>query len=185
MTTPIYTADEARDRETFLALMWSLSYPGRIQALPGAANTYDSFVHIGQALLDLESSFYTPDAALASALGATGARALPPTDAAYHFYPALTDAALESVAQARAGTMLRPDESATLFIGCAFASGTAFRLSGPGIQAHHDIRLGGIPARFWSLRARAPRYPLGWDVCFVDHGSVISLPRTTQVAEAR
>ena len=143
MTTPIYTADEARDRETFLALMWSLSYPGRIQALPGAANTYDSFVHIGQALLDLESSFYTPDAALASALGATGARALPPTDAAYHFYPALTDA------------------------------------------AHHDIRLGGIPARFWSLRARAPRYPLGWDVCFVDHGSVISLPRTTQVAEAR
>jgi alpha-D-ribose 1-methylphosphonate 5-triphosphate synthase subunit PhnH len=181
MTAPVYTPDEARDRETFLALMWALSYPGRMRDVGSVTHTHDTFRAIGSALLDLETSFYTPDAALADELLRTGARPQSASEAAYHFYPALDGAAIESIAQASIGTMLRPDEGATLIIGCAFASGSAFTLKGPGIQTTHDIRLGGIPARFWGLRERALRYPLGWDVYFVDHGHIIGLPRTTAV----
>jgi alpha-D-ribose 1-methylphosphonate 5-triphosphate synthase subunit PhnH len=181
MTAPIYTPDEARDRETFLALMWALSYPGRIHALPSAPQG-DALAQIGAALLDLETSYFTTDAALADALARTGARALPPDEAAYHFYPTCDDAALEAIGQAKIGTMLRPDESATLIIGCAFASGSVFRWTGPGIQTEADVRLGGLPARFWSLRKRAVRYPLGWDVYLIDHARVMGLPRTTAVS---
>jgi alpha-D-ribose 1-methylphosphonate 5-triphosphate synthase subunit PhnH len=181
MDYPVYTADEAHDRETFLALMWALSYPGRICDIGGTAHTHETFSAIGSALLDLETSFCTPDAALAEELLRTGARHLPAAQAAYHFYPALDGTALESIAQARVGSMLRPDEGVTLIIGCAFASGSTFTLAGPGIQTTHDIRLGGIPVRFWGLRERVIRYPLGWDVYFVDHGHVIGLPRTTRV----
>jgi alpha-D-ribose 1-methylphosphonate 5-triphosphate synthase subunit PhnH len=182
MITPVYTPDEARDRETFHALMWAFSYPGRIRQISDATHTHDTFRAIGSALLDLETSFYTPDAALAEELLRTGARHLPSNQAAYHFYPALDDAAMESITRASVGTMLRPDESATLIIGCAFASGSLFTLQGPGINKAQEIRLGGVPARFWWLRTRTIRYPLGWDVYFVDHGSVIGIPRTTTVA---
>ncbi len=181
MIYPTYTPDEARDRETFLALMWALSYPGRIHDIGGAAHTHDTFSAIGAALLDLETSFFTPDKTLADELLRSGARHLPASEAAYHFYPALDGAALASITQANIGTMLRPDEGATLIIGCAFASGSTFSLAGPGIQTTQEIRLGGIPARFWGLRERAIRYPLGWDVYLIDHGHVIGLPRTTQV----
>lgn len=34
ITYPAYTAEEARCRETFLALMWALSYPGREHMIP-------------------------------------------------------------------------------------------------------------------------------------------------------
>jgi alpha-D-ribose 1-methylphosphonate 5-triphosphate synthase subunit PhnH len=187
MTAPIYTTEEARGRETFLALMWALSYPGRVYTLPtGTDAIYGvhssiGIAQIGGALLDLETTFYTPNAALADELPRTGARALPAVDAAYHFYPTLDDAALDSIAEASTGTMLRPDESATLIIGCAFASGSTFRWTGPGINGVQDVRLGGIPTRFWSLRTQAIRYPMGWDVYFVNGRDVIGLPRTTRI----
>jgi alpha-D-ribose 1-methylphosphonate 5-triphosphate synthase subunit PhnH len=182
MITPVYTPDEARDRETFLAMMWAFSYPGRIRQISGATHTHDTFRAIGSALLDLETSFYTPDAALSDELLRTGARHLPASEAAYHFYPALDGMAMESITQASVGTMLLPDEGATLIIGCAFASGSTLTLEGPGIKKTQEVRLGGVPARFWWLRTRALRYPLGWDVYFVDHGNIIGLPRTTTVA---
>jgi alpha-D-ribose 1-methylphosphonate 5-triphosphate synthase subunit PhnH len=180
MNVPVYTAEEARSRETFLALMWALSYPGRIYAMPQATDS--ALAQIGVALLDLETTFFSTDAALTELLARTGARALPPEDADYHFYPTCNEAALEGIARARKGTMLRPDESATLIIGCAFASGSTYRWQGPGIQTAAEVRLGGVPARFWSLRTRAIRYPLGWDVYFVDGSRVMGLPRTTIIA---
>lgn len=191
MTTPIYTPTEQSSRETFLALMWALSYPGQVRALPTAdpvgtrysASADTHFLLIGDALLDLETSFYTPDAALTDALGRTGARSLPPESAAYHVYPTCDDAALDGIGRAHVGTMLRPDESATLIIGCAFASGGVFRWRGPGVRGEAIVRLGGVPARFRTLRNRALRYPLGWDVYFVDGSRVIGLPRTTVVEE--
>lgn len=190
----LYTAAEARARETFQALMWALSYPGRpfklprqpsaLLATPDADLPLNAFALIGEALLDLETSFTTRDDSLAAMLGRTGARALLPERADYHFYPRLDEAALDDIARAAGGTMLRPDTSATLIIGCAFAAGRRFRWQGPGIAAAVEVFLGGLPARFWNLRTAARRYPLGWDVYFVDHGQVIGLPRTTDVSDA-
>lgn len=179
---PLYTGEEARTRGTFLALLWALSHPGRIQELPPA--DADGFLLIGQALLDLETSYYTPDPALAERLARTGARALEPDLAAYHFYPTL-DAipALNLLEAASTGTMLYPDQAATLFIGCQLGQGDRFTLSGPGIQAIEHVSIGGVPPALWRLRKQVSRYPLGWDVFLVDGPRVLGLPRTTVIEQ--
>ncbi len=183
MHTPPYTPVEQRDRETFLALMWALSYPGSLYTLPAADDA--PLAVIAAALLDLETSFFTPDPGLQARLAQTGARALPPERAAYHFYPALTPADMPHVAAASPGSMLYPDRAATLFIGCALdGDSPAFALRGPGISGAHAVRIGGLPADFWSQRQRAMRFPLGWDVFLVDGLRVLGLPRTTAVEGA-
>lgn len=176
---PVYTPEEAHTRETFLALMWSLSYPGRIYELPAG----DAFHAIAGALLDLETSYYTPHDTLGAYLGATGARPLAPNSAAYHFYPVLDDMTVAAVESASTGTLTYPDQSATLIIGCQFGSGHSFRLQGPGIPpaAPQIIQVADIPLAFRRLRARANRYPLGWDIYLVAGTQIIGLPRTTQM----
>ena len=182
MSITLYTPEEARQRETFLALMWALSYPGRIHTLPEVRSplvdpTLNSFGLIAEALLDLETSYYTPDADLRAALQATGARALPPEEAAYHFYPAWDETGL---AQANIGTLLRPDEGATLILAGSVAGGRSRTWRGPGINGGIESHLN-LPDSFWALRAVRLRYPLGWDVYVVDGVQVIGLPRSTQV----
>jgi alpha-D-ribose 1-methylphosphonate 5-triphosphate synthase subunit PhnH len=174
---PPYTTSEAQSRETFLALMWALSYPGRTQMLP---NQGEPFTLIGETLLDLETSFFTSDAQLKVRLAQTGARLLAPERAAYHFYPTLNDAALATIASASIGTLSYPDQAATLIIGARFENGTALNLTGPGINGSISIQIDGIPASFWTLRGRAA-FPLGWDAFFVDRLAVLGLPRSTKV----
>lgn len=178
MSYPPYTPAEARSRETFLALMWALSYPGRIHSLPQTPNSLEL---IGETLLDLETSFYTPDAALHMALSQSGARALPVEVAAYQFYPVLSDAILAEIARASVGTLLYPDTSATLIFPAVFDSGISMKWRGPGIDGVRSVQLEGIPPEFWALRASACRFPLGWDIYFADGPQLIGLPRSIQV----
>ena len=184
MQTPFYTAEEARTRETFLALMWAISHPGRAYGLP--VDGHAALSVIGETLLDLETSYYTPDFALASEFARLGARSLPPERAQYHFYPELTHRHLATISQANAGTLLNPDRSATIIVGCALGSGTNFRLSGPGIAYHTDLKLDLIPDAFGDLRAQLVRFPLGWDVFFVcgserSAAQVVGLPRSVKL----
>lgn len=186
---PSYTSEEAIRRETFLALMWALSYPGRIYDLPGGGfPTGDSvFNLIADTLLDLETSYYTPDYTpdvnLAIHLARTGARALPVERASYHFYPILAAEHLSTLYHADAGTLLYPDRGATLFIGCQFKRETMLTLSGPGITPGNPLKLGaaGIPEDFWAKRA-THRYPLGWDIYLVAGTQIVGLPRTTKIS---
>jgi alpha-D-ribose 1-methylphosphonate 5-triphosphate synthase subunit PhnH len=179
MQTPVYTAEEARTRETFLALMWAMSYPGRTYTLPVNGRRSEGVFAIGETLLDLETSYFTSDAELSNAFSRSGARSLPPERAQYHFYAELLPRDLAMVEQASAGTMLYPERSATLIVGCALGSGQKFRLSGPGIPYHTDVKIDFIPDGFWDLRRRVLHYPLGWDVFFVSGGQVLGLPRST------
>lgn len=176
---PPFNSDEARTRGTFLAMMWSLSYPGRTYSLPDDG---EPFTMIGETLLDLETSFYTPDEALHNALANTGSRSLPPQRASYHFYPSLTEDLLSAVEQASIGTLLYPDQAATLVIGCTF-EGRALHMSGPGIPPNQpvQVQVGGLPAAFWEMRAKANRYPRGWDILLVDGRRILGLPRTTEI----
>ena len=177
MTTPLYTPAEARTRETFLALMWAFSYPSRAYPLPDAGAP---FALVGETLLDLETSFYTPDDALAAELTRNGARRLAPERAAYHVYPTLRDADMDAVRAASIGTLLFPDHAATLIIGCALGAGETYALRGPGIQSVNTLRVGGVPSALWDIRAAA-RFPLGWDVYLLDGRNVVGLPRSTQI----
>jgi alpha-D-ribose 1-methylphosphonate 5-triphosphate synthase subunit PhnH len=178
---PVYTHDEALTRQTFLALMWSSSYPGRAYEL--FTNGADAFHSIGDTLLDLETSFYSPDNEFALYLRRSGARSLSPDLAAYHFYPMLDSSMLGLVKMANVGTLMYPDQSATLFIGCTLDVGTTYRLEGPGIPPGTEqfVQVSGIPSEFWELRARAIRYPRGWDVYLVDENRVVGIPRTTKL----
>jgi alpha-D-ribose 1-methylphosphonate 5-triphosphate synthase subunit PhnH len=177
MTHPIYTVYEARTRSTFLALMWAFSYPGRIHTLPEGA----AFDSVAMTLLDLETSYFTPDNALAAHLATTGARGLTPERAAYHFYPELTVDALRHIEHANPGTMLYPDDGATLIISAQLGSGTTLTLKGAGIPTEQKIQVANIPAAFWALRSQW-RFPMGWDIYLIDGQQVIGLPRSTQVS---
>jgi len=178
MQTPEYTQEEARSRETFLAMMQGLSFPGRSFDLPmGSENT---FMAIGETLLDLETSYFTPDEKLNGLLGQTGARALAPERAAYHFYTHIDENTLATIEKASVGTMPYPDEAATLIIACSLDEGDTLRLTGPGIKTETHIKTN-VGTAFWQLRGRKSRYPLGWDVFLVDEARVIGLPRTTQI----
>lgn len=180
---PTFTAAEARTRATFLALMNSLSHPGRVYNLP--QTEHSPFGLIGETLLDLETSFYTPDEALSTLLTATGARALAPERAAYHFYSFLTDEWLEPLGKAPIGTQMYPDAGATLVIGCTLDRGAALHLSGPGIppQQAMTLRVTEVPTAFWDVREQTIRYPRGWDIFLVDAAArrLVGLPRTTHI----
>lgn len=171
---------EALTREVYLALMWSLSYPGCAHHLP--ASSWHDFVVIGRTLLDLETSFYCADPHLADRLAHTGARVHAVANAAYVFLPQLDRATVSLIERVNVGTVIYPDESATLIIGCQFdAQGRIMTWSGPGMPAPRRVMLGGVPDAFWTIRQEMMRYPLGFDVFFVHQGQVMGLPRTTKV----
>lgn len=181
---PVASPAELRSRAAFLALLWALSYPGRIQELPSDAagaspDTRSALLTVAETVLDLETSFFTPDDALAGLLARSGARALPAHEAAYHFYPALDARTLDLVAQARVGSYLYPDQAATLILGCRLSKGTRLLLQGPGIAGQAELLVDGLPSALWALRAEKASYPLGWDIFLVDGTRVAGLPRTT------
>lgn len=178
MTVPSYTLTEARSRETFLALMWALSYPGRVHQLPTVGT---NMALIAEALLDLETSYYTSDSSLKPLLSQNGAKVLLPEHAAYHFYPVFGETDLYAIQQAAVGTMRYPDEAATLIIGCTLGIGKPHTLRGPGVNGEQRVHISGLPDAFWTLRESVCRFPLGWDVYFVDGSQVVGLPRSVQV----
>lgn len=178
MSVPAMTPAEVRQHAAFTAMMWALSYPGRPQRLPAAG--LPAFTLIGETLVDLETGYYTPDAALAAALARTGGRAMPPDLAPYQLYPRLDEVALAGVAAAPVGTYLDPDLGATLVLGCVLGEGPTLTLAGPGIARAITLRVGGLPASIWRLRAASP-YPLGWDILLVAGDQLVGLPRTTAV----
>lgn len=189
---PVYTPEEAQSRETFLALLRGLSYPGRKQALPlpQDTSTTRALAVIGTALLDLETTYFVApgNEPLMAQLTLTGARAVDSAHAAYQFYPTLKqDADLTLIEPAPIGDMQNPDKAATLIIGCQLApveAATSFTLTGPGIQTQQTLDVAGIAPAFWALRQqRFSQYPLGWDVFLVAGSQVVGLPRTTIIGQ--
>lgn len=182
LESPSLSIQEARARDTFLALMWAFSYPGQPADLPLVANTLPhNFIAIGESLLDLETSFHSPNEVLTKELKRTGAAEDTAARANYLFYPRLTPAHMADIGQASRGTMLYPDQSATLIIGCRFGRGTPLKLEGPGIAHRRTIIVGDIPSEFWKLRQKQLAFPLGWDIVLVFRAAVIGLPRTTTI----
>ena len=179
MRHPLISELEGRTQETFARLMWALSYPGRPQPLSGMG--LRRFELIAEALIDLETSYYTADQELAQRLRFTGARAYPPATAQYQFYPVLTPSDLDCVGDAPVGTYAYPDEGATIVVGCTAGEGETVSLSGPGTPHPMTLQVAGLPSGFWHAREQAIRYPLGWDLFLVTADSVIGVPRSTIV----
>ncbi len=174
LVTP--TADDIRTSEAFEALMWALTRPGTREPLAAPG-----MLPLATNLVDRETTFHATDATLAAALAATGARPAPIGAAEYVFVPLADDGDVTRAASASVGDPLYPDTAATIFAPASFGAGTALRLTGPGIRGEARLAVAGIHPSFWAARAKAARYPLGWDLYLVGEGEVVGLPRSTCV----
>jgi alpha-D-ribose 1-methylphosphonate 5-triphosphate synthase subunit PhnH len=180
---------ETTARQTFQVLLGALSRPGHIFTLPGRLFTaQQSCAQIGLALLDLETSFYTPDSALRQSLQRSGARFLTVAHAAYLFFPdaeafepMMLRQTLDTIGRASVGSITDPDDGATVVVAGQLGAGLALRLHGPGIQGETELAVEGLPPAFWQLRSALITYPLGVDLFVVDGNQVVGLPRTTVV----
>lgn len=192
MNTPTLSPQETQDHAVFMALMWALSQPGEVQTIAvgddyglegirTADSAWPSLEAVGKALLDLETSFFTPDPALLQTFTRLGARAESPEKAAYQFFPLLDETALETIAQASVGTLLYPDHAATIVVVGELGKGPKLHLRGPGIKDVNEIRVD-LPQSFWSLRDQKISFPLGWDVLLISgQGKLIGVPRSSKV----
>ena len=180
---PTQTLPERRTHATFNALLWALAHPGRMQTLhPEPEQT--AFAAIAEALLDLETTAFTTDGALEPILRRLGARPAPLDRAEYVFVPShKNDGALDDLSVLRdlgRGSLLAPDTAATLIMGARFdAAGPRVRFTGPGVDGALEVGTD-LPLAFWSLRAEAVAFPIGWDAFLVDGHRVIGVPRSTR-----
>jgi alpha-D-ribose 1-methylphosphonate 5-triphosphate synthase subunit PhnH len=185
MNPPTLSDVEARSQQTFTALMWSLAHPGEAQTLEAKPGDVSGLETIAEALLDLETSFYTSSSALEEPIKRSGAKPASASEAGYHFHLEITPGVLFQLENVRVGTALYPDDSASLILACSQDSGLQLRLTGPGILGARSVRALGVPLEFWTLRERKMNFPLGWDVFLVSRVAagvqVIGIPRSTCV----
>lgn len=174
IAAPTPSDGETRANAAFEALLWALSRPGRVRTLPEAAEPL-----VIEALLDRECRVCCADPTLMPNVLKSGALLTQIDKADHVFLGALTG--LGVLSRLRVGSDLYPDEGATVVIRARLGVGPTLRLRGPGIEIGQTVRIGGLPDAFWRLRRDLIRYPMGFDVFFVDGARVLGLPRSTEV----
>ncbi|TKT69850.1 phosphonate C-P lyase system protein PhnH [Aquamicrobium sp. LC103] len=165
-------AGETRDNQTFEALMWAMSRPGKVYEIaePG-------LLSVAMTLVDIEMQVYCDDSALAEAISRTGACKAAADEAGYLF---VAGDPMPAIRTADPGTALYPDNGATIVIAASISGGPRLQLTGPGIMTTIEASPD-LPLAFWVERARRSAYPAGLDLIIVEERRVIALPRSTQV----
>ncbi|HEY4065394.1 MAG TPA: phosphonate C-P lyase system protein PhnH, partial [Burkholderiaceae bacterium] len=65
----------------------------------------------------------------------------------------------------------------------SLSSGARLLLSGPGIERHARLNVGGVAADFWRRRIEIEaEFPRGVDLLLVCGSSLVGLPRSTHLA---
>lgn len=174
VTVPIRSAVEARANASFKALMWALSRPGHIKAMPrpGEASLVD-------ALIDRECRVFCADPLLMPQILQTGAEIAMPDNADHVFAGTLKD--MSVLKELPMGSDLYPDDGATLIAHAALEEGAKLRLRGPGVDGSCDVSIGGLPEGFWEMRKQVMRYPTGFELLLVDGDQLMAIPRSTDV----
>jgi alpha-D-ribose 1-methylphosphonate 5-triphosphate synthase subunit PhnH len=171
---PTPSAFESRTNAAYEALMWALSRPGLARQLPEAGSEV-----IIETLLDRECAVYCDSTALSDVARRTGAQLTDPAQADHLF---LTQApAPDLISTMRQGTDMYPEDGATLIIPAQLGGGERLRLTGPGVDGHIDILVGGVPTTLWAQRAATMRYPMGFEMFLLDGDQVLGLPRSTMI----
>lgn len=174
LATPTPTAEETRDNRVFEALLWAMSRPGLIRALPE-----EGADQIVGALVDRETRVFTDDPTLMAAIGRSGAQIVA-MDVADHVFLSVPDGA-QVLARLSHGSDLYPDGGATVVIAARLQGRSTLRMSGPGISGQIDVAVDGLPEGFWQMRARLMRYPMGVDLLLLDTDRVLGVPRSVTV----
>ena len=176
LATPAPGLAETRDNAVFDALLWTLSRPGLPRDLPEPGEGT-----VMTALLDRECLVYSADPLLMPEIMRTSAE-LADIDKADHVFLG-TLASSDLLADIAIGSDYYPDDGATVIIRTSIGSGPALRLTGPGIDGAVTLQLGGLPDGFWTARAARLRYPMGFELFFIDGARVVGVPRSTTVEE--
>lgn len=176
LATPAPSPAETRDNAAFDALLWTLSRPGLPRDLPEPGEG-----SIITALLDRECLVYAADPLLMPKIMRTGAELTDIDKADHVFLGAMTST--DPLAAIAIGSDFYPDDGATVIIRANIGSGPALRLAGPGVDGAVTLQLDGLPDGFWKARAARLRYPMGFDLFFVDSARVVGLPRSATVEE--
>ncbi len=182
MPTIFLSPQESQDHTVFRSLLRAMSRPGEANPLPLGAKA--ALQAIGQALLDLETRFYTPDPHLQQQFLRLGSRASGPAEADFLFFPEADERIWADLVQAPIGSLLHPETGATVVVLTRPSPGARLRLSGPGLAAPAPLETG-LPEGFWRLRNERVSFPLGWDVLLVEpQGVCRAVPRSTTVEVA-
>lgn len=174
LATPVPSLSETRDNAVFDALLWALSRPGLPRQLPQPGEG----VIVG-ALLDRECAVYSTDPLLMPEIMRTGAELADIENADHVFLGTL--ATPDPLDHVQIGSDFYPDDGATVIVRASIGPGQVLRLTGPGVDGAVTVQISGLPDGFWKARAARLRYPMGFDLFFVDGASVIGVPRSTTV----
>lgn len=170
----------------FRAVLEAMARPGRVQHLPGLPVPPAPLGPAAAAVLLTLADAETPvwlDAGEAAASWLRFHAGAPitaaPAEAAF-LLASGTPPALADLAQ---GSDEEPHRSATLIVQVAtLEEGAGWRLTGPGIEQAHRLRVTGLPAGFAAeWQANHARFPRGVDLILCAGASLAALPRTTHL----
>ncbi|TQI74126.1 alpha-D-ribose 1-methylphosphonate 5-triphosphate synthase subunit PhnH [Bosea sp. AK1] len=195
MIAPGFSDPVFQSQAAFRALLAALSEPGTLQQVAGEIAPPEGLATAtATALLtlaDYETPVWLPEGLRNGPAGAwlrfhcAAALVNDPTEAAF----AVIDGAADEprLSAFNLGTDQFPDRSTTVIVQvAALEGGPALTLAGPGILGSRNIAPQGLRPGFTDeLRENGALYPLGVDVLLTHGESLIGLPRSTQIEEAR
>ena len=184
--TPGFADPVLEAQHCFRAVLEAMSRPGRVQQLRTNLQPPAPLQPAAAALLLTLADAATPvwldaggDAATWLRFHAGCPLVARPEEAAF----ALATGAMPPLAALEAGTEEEPQRAATVLLQVpALAEGEGWRLSGPGIETIHRLRVEGLPADFaaqWA--ANRAGFPRGVDLVFCCGDRIAALPRGTML----
>ena len=182
-------ADPVLDAQaSFRAILEAMSRPGRIQRIEARITPPAPLcAAAGAALLSLADAdtplWLDAGEAVTEWLRFHCGAPITPEIGAARF--ALASGAAPSLEALDVGTDEDPQMGATLILQVAgLVAGDGWRLTGPGIQHEHRLRVLGAPADFIAAWARNHTlFPRGIDVLLCAGDSIAALPRSVTIAE--
>ncbi|MXP63400.1 phosphonate C-P lyase system protein PhnH [Roseomonas sp. M0104] len=188
MMRPGFTDPVLDAQSCFRAVLEAMSRPGRVQRLAAPLQPPAPLAPATAAVLLTLVDAETPLWLDAGDEAAEWVRfhcgcpiATTPAEAAF----VLATGTPPDIAALPQGTDEAPEAGATLvWQAAALEAGQGWRLSGPGIEHEHRLRVGGAPEGFraaWA--AQRGRYPRGVDIILCAGEAIAALPRTTRIEE--
>lgn len=186
---------DQQSQQVFRKLLSVLSRPGYLETLPAQKNygiaLYDATVELLLCLLDGEVTFCIAggadydDERKEIALRSLAA-SVPAEEADYIVIPStLEEKHIEgSILRAKVGTLIDPDQSATIVMESVPGSGQLRMLTGPGIDGERAVRLNNKGGWMAARDETNAEFPLGVDFfCVFEDHNVLGIPRSTRMTE--
>ncbi|WP_207537132.1 phosphonate C-P lyase system protein PhnH [Sabulicella rubraurantiaca] len=172
----------------FRAAMEAMARPGRVQEIPPTEGLPNGLEPAAAALLltlvDADTPLWTDAGEEARGWIAfhCGAPLVRPGEAGF----ALVTGALPPLSRFRDGSDEAPQDGATVIVQVQdLVPGEGWRLSGPGIETKHRLRVNGLPEGFVaSWEARRGTFPRGMDLFLCSGTRLAAMPRTVRIEES-